>query len=113
MVAGVWALVVVTPIVAAQEALNSHCSMRGMINASSSKCTCVSGWTGPDCSLRLCAVGFAWADYATDNDKARHGRRGGCGLASCLRRSAGLRLGVIVVGATGTGTRASRLSGAF
>ena len=42
-----------------------HCSYRGHMDMASQKCQCMSGFTGPDCSQRLCDVGRAWADYGS------------------------------------------------
>jgi len=47
-----------------------HCSFRGHMNMTTQRCECMSGFTGPDCSQRLCDVGRAWADYAASADNA-------------------------------------------
>jgi len=74
--------------VGAQESLNVHCNLRGMMNATSQKCMCVSGWTGPDCSQQLCAVGYAWADYVTGDNKA-HRKWTECSSMGYCDRSTG------------------------
>ena len=35
-------------------------------------CKCYDGYTGPDCSLRLCPAGVSWADHPFGNDTAHH-----------------------------------------
>uniref|UniRef100_A0A7S2RYU0 EGF-like domain-containing protein n=1 Tax=Rhizochromulina marina TaxID=1034831 RepID=A0A7S2RYU0_9STRA len=48
----------------------SHCSYHGHLNVKDHSCICQSGWTGPDCSLRLCPSGVAWVDYPSAQDEA-------------------------------------------
>ena len=36
------------------------CSGHGHTTSPSFVCNCTSGWTGPDCSLRVCPVGTSW-----------------------------------------------------
>ncbi|CAM9210082.1 unnamed protein product, partial [Laminaria digitata] len=40
----------------------TFCNGQGLIN-SNLTCSCLSGFRGPDCSLRMCPVGRAWIDY--------------------------------------------------
>jgi nicotinamide mononucleotide (NMN) deamidase PncC len=49
------------------------CNYRGILNKTTQRCTCMSGWAGPDCSQKLCEVGYAWVDLPTADDTA-HGR---------------------------------------
>ncbi|CAM9471330.1 unnamed protein product, partial [Hapterophycus canaliculatus] len=44
------------------EIQDTFCNGRGMIN-SNLTCSCFSGFRGPDCSLKNCPVGRAWADF--------------------------------------------------
>jgi len=48
----------------------SHCSYHGHLNINDHSCICQNGWTGPDCSQRLCPSGVAWADYPSAQDTA-------------------------------------------
>ena len=62
-----------------------HCSLHGHLDPASHKCTCVSGWTGPDCSQRLCPTARAWVDYPSANDTA-HSKFTECsGIGYCDR----------------------------
>jgi hypothetical protein len=49
------------------------CNYRGTLNKTSQRCSCMSGYAGPDCSQKLCEVGNAWVDLPTADDTA-HGR---------------------------------------
>lgn len=48
-----------------------HCSGHGTTSHSKDfECTCMSGWKGPNCGVRACPRGRAWADYASATDEA-------------------------------------------
>ncbi len=58
-------------------ALSSHpcpnaCSGHGRCNSPDRQCTCFDGYTGADCSLRICPFDKAWADQATETDVAHN-----------------------------------------
>lgn len=65
------------------------CSMQGSCNHFN-RCDCYSGFTGGDCSERLCAHGKAWSDEATGTDVAHNqamcSNRGTCDrkLGKCV-----------------------------
>ncbi|CAM9473810.1 unnamed protein product, partial [Choristocarpus tenellus] len=68
----------------------SACSGRGYCTDSKTEtCTCFEGWTGGDCSLRLCPSSFAWVDYATANDTA-HASYTECSNMGICDRSTGI-----------------------
>ena len=52
-------------------------------------CICDYGFSGPDCSLRLCPAGRAWADYASANNTA-HARHVECSNMGDCDRETGL-----------------------
>lgn len=52
-------------------------------------CVCDYGFSGPDCSQRLCPAGRAWTDYATANDTA-HGELVECSNVGECDREEGL-----------------------
>jgi hypothetical protein len=66
----------------------SSCRYRGQLNKTDLTCACVSGFTGPDCSQRLCAVGNAWTDYATGDGEA-HARWTECSNMGYCDRNTG------------------------
>lgn len=48
-----------------------HCSGHGATSLEDKfVCTCMSGYSGPDCSKKSCPRGVAWADYPTGDDVA-------------------------------------------
>ena len=53
-------------------------------------CVCDYGFSGPDCSLRLCPAARAWSDYASANNTA-HARHVECANMGESRRPAVLR----------------------
>ena len=61
-----------------------HCSGHGATSAADGfKCTCMSGWTGPNCAARACPTGRAWADFPSAIDEA-HGHDVECsGMGFC------------------------------
>lgn len=69
--------------------LTMHCNYRGSMNSTTQRCTCLSGYTGPDCSQRLCQVGYAWADIATATDTA-HARWTECSAMGYCNRDTGV-----------------------
>ena len=49
----------------------AHCSGHGVTSKENNfECTCFSGWKGPNCGVKACPRGRAWADYASDVDEA-------------------------------------------
>jgi hypothetical protein len=49
----------------------AHCSGHGVTSKENNfECTCFSGWKGPNCGVKACPRGRAWADYASDTDEA-------------------------------------------
>ena len=53
-------------------------------------CVCDYGFSGPDCSLRLCPAARAWSDYASSNNTA-HAKHVECANMGESRRPAVLR----------------------
>jgi hypothetical protein len=64
------------------------CSYRGHVDPVTQRCQCMSGFTGPDCSQRLCEVGRAWADYSTGTDAA-HAKWTECSAMGFCNRESG------------------------
>jgi hypothetical protein len=70
----------------------NNCNSAGRCVNPGQTCECFNGFTGPDCSLRTCPLGIAWADVATGTDTAHNlalcSNRGVCdqysGLCICL-----------------------------
>lgn len=49
----------------------NRCSGHGMCGDSAvGSCHCFPGFTGGDCSLRLCPAGTAWVDFPSENNVA-------------------------------------------
>mmetsp|Transcript_33127 Transcript_33127/g.107605 ORF Transcript_33127/g.107605 Transcript_33127/m.107605 type:complete len:695 (-) Transcript_33127:500-2584(-) len=69
----------------------NSCNRKGACDIFGS-CSCFSGWTGSDCSLRSCPWSYAWTDYASSDDtahaKAECSNRGLCdritGSCECM-----------------------------
>lgn len=47
----------------------NNCNSQGLCDKYS-RCACTDGYTGADCSLKLCPYGNAWSDQATASDTA-------------------------------------------
>ncbi|EGB05952.1 hypothetical protein AURANDRAFT_30261 [Aureococcus anophagefferens] len=61
-----------------------HCSGHGRTTSDDAfVCTCMSGYTGPDCSMKACPHGVAWADYPTATDEAHAGDVECSGMGYC------------------------------
>jgi hypothetical protein len=80
----------------------NHCNGKGECDKYS-KCHCVDGFTGGDCSLRLCPVGYAWDDQPTETDVA-HAKMECSHRGECERDS-----GVCICMAGFTGSACERL----
>ena len=65
----------------------NNCSRNGNCN-SDSICECSSGWTGGDCSVRVCPYGIAFSDVAVSADTAHQSTvcsgRGICHEGECV-----------------------------
>lgn len=68
------------------------CSGHGECSRPDLTCQCFYGWTGGDCSLRACKLGFSWSDQSSDIDTAHAltecSSRGNCdyltGMCVCM-----------------------------
>lgn len=56
----------------ASQACPNSCSKNGVCKNPGRECSCFEGFTGADCSLKLCPQGLAWADVASGIDKAHN-----------------------------------------
>jgi len=45
-----------------------YCSDHGVCDQETKKCTCEEGFTGGDCSLRVCPFGLSWFSYPSSDD---------------------------------------------
>ncbi|CAM9386537.1 unnamed protein product [Pylaiella littoralis] len=70
------------------EIQETFCNGRGMIN-SNLTCSCFSGFRGPDCSLKACPVGRAWADFPSAENVA-HATGAECSKTGDCNRVTGL-----------------------
>ena len=50
----------------------NSCSSHGRCTNPARQCYCFAGYTGPDCSLKSCPYGSAWADLAMGTDNAHN-----------------------------------------
>lgn len=65
------------------------CSGHGTCSKSPSyRCACAKGWTGGDCSVRVCPFGYSWFSYPSD-DNVAHQVRSECSDAGECDRSNG------------------------
>lgn len=53
------------------------------------KCTCFSGWMGPDCSLRTCSSGLSWIGFSETTD-GLHSQEAECSAMGICNRQTGL-----------------------
>jgi hypothetical protein len=64
----------------------NSCSENGKCTTPWGVCSCFTGYTGSDCSLRSCPTGSAWSDVATSDDDAHNivecSNRGKCDVAT-------------------------------
>lgn len=66
----------------------NSCSAHGRCNSPGRQCSCFEGFTGGDCSQRICPSGLAWADQAVGIDLAHSSVE--CSNMGICDRSSGL-----------------------
>lgn len=49
---------------------STQCSGHGFCNSGTFRCSCSSGWTGGDCSMRVCPTGRSWFDIPSGPNTA-------------------------------------------
>lgn len=70
------------------DACPNECSAKGYCNPQRpDECICYDGFTGVDCSLRVCPAGAAWVDYATSKNAAHKNFTECSGFGYCDRET--------------------------
>lgn len=76
-------------VAAVASANHPSCSHRGHLEHATKRCICSSGYHGPDCSLKYCPFGIAWAGVPTARDTV-HDRKAECSNMGICDRNTGV-----------------------